>query len=224
MWALSFANSKHDGGDGNVLAPNGIPVDGTTAKRSIAMKELDRGTRGNAERQQAVPARNFRMAQKEDAAQILSLYQNAKKEPLCAWDDSYPSTRDIEQDLRSGNLYVMTVGRKIIGAISVAPENEMDSFDGWSCKNGKEIARVVVAGDYRGQGIALEMVWHVERILRESGCGAIHLAVAKSNIPAYKTYVKAGLTVAGEADLYGDRHILMEKSLCQEGLKMRDML
>ena len=158
-------------------------------------------------------SRCFRLAQPEDAAHVLTLYQSARSSAFCVWDDSYPTMTEIAQDLQTRNLYVMSNGSNIIGAISVVPENELDEFDRWSCKDGREIARVVVAKAYQGEGIALEMVQSIGLILRKNGCKAIHLSVVKSNIPAYKTYIKAGFCVVGEAQMYGNDYYLMEKTM-----------
>ena len=156
---------------------------------------------------------NFKMATQDDAAQVLSLYERAKSDALCVWNDSYPSMTEIEHDLETKNLYVMTDGSKVIGAISVVPENELDGFDCWSCKDGKEIARVVIDKTCQGRGLSSEMVQSIVPILRKNGCKAIHLSVVKTNIPAYQTYVKAGFAVVGEAQMYGNDYYLMEKAI-----------
>lgn len=77
----------------------------------------------------------------------------------------------------------------------------------------REIARVVVDTRFQGKGIACEMVKQVENILKEKGCTAIHLLVACKNIPAYKTYLKAGFEVMGECDMYGNHFYACEKPL-----------
>ena len=156
---------------------------------------------------------NFRLAQWDDAERVLLLYQSAKGSAFCVWNDSYPSMAEIEHDLETGNLYVMTDGGKVIGAISIVPENELDGFDCWSCKDGKEIARVVIDKDYQGNGLSFEMVQNIVSILRKNGCKAIHLSVAKTNVPAYKTYIKAGFAVVGEAQMYGNDYYFMEKAI-----------
>ena len=155
----------------------------------------------------------FRIAHHRDAERILSLYQRAKGEEFCVWNDNYPTIMEIDHDLETKNLYVLTDDGKVIGAISVVPENELDDFDCWACKGGKEIARVVVDRAYRGRGLSFEMVKSIEAILEKSGCEAIHLSVVKSNIPAYKTYIKAGFVTVGEAQMYGNDYYLMEKAL-----------
>ena len=162
------------------------------------------------------PNDSFRPAASEDAEPVLCLYQSAQKGEFCVWNDNYPSIHEIAHDLETKNLYVMTAHSKIIGAISVVPENELDGFDCWSCKDGKEIARVVIDKAYQGQGLSFEMVQSIASILRKNGCRAIHLSVVKSNIPAYKTYLKAGFSVVGEAQMYGNDYYLMEKVISHE--------
>lgn len=156
---------------------------------------------------------NFRMATQEDTAQVLSLYESAKSGVFCVWNESYPSIAEIAHDLETKNLFVMTDGSKTIGAISVVPENELDDFACWSCKDSKEIARVVIDKAYQGHGLSYEMVQNIAAILRKNGCKAIHLSVAKTNIPAYKTYIKAGFAVVGEAQMYGNDYYLMERAI-----------
>ena len=107
----------------------------------------------------------------------------------------------------------MTFDNKVIGSISIVPENEMDELDCWKNNNSKEIARVVVDKLYQGNGISLKMVNYIEEILKERGYKSIHLSVEKNNIPAYKTYVKAGFVLIGDADMYGNSYFLMEKNI-----------
>ena len=153
----------------------------------------------------------FRIAEWGDAEQVLSLYRAAKGGEFCVWNENYPTSLEIEQDLSTGNLYVMTLGNRIIGAISIVPENELDHLRCWSYKDGKEIARVVIDKAYQGRGLSFKMVQRVESILREKGHMSIRLSVVKSNIPAYKTYTKAGFAVVGEAQMYGNDYYLMDK-------------
>ena len=164
----------------------------------------------------------FRSAQKEDEEKIESLYQSVKGGRFCVWNEFYPSITEVLHDLETQNLYVMTCGGQIIGAISIVPENELESFECWSNKNGREIARVVVDVAFQGRGLSFEMVRYIEEVLRQKGCEAIHLSVAKSNIPAYKTYLKAGFVTVGDADMYGNSYYLMEKAINNNRLNQLD--
>ncbi len=156
---------------------------------------------------------DIKIARPDDAEAVLSLYQSAKGGEFCAWSDSYPDMLEIEHDLETWNLYVMTQDSKIIGAVSVVPENELDVLDCWSCKDSREIARVVISREYRGKGLSFELVRFIESILYKDACRALHLSVAKINIPAYKTYIKAGFVTVGEVKMFGNSYYLMEKLL-----------
>lgn len=151
-----------------------------------------------------------------DISDILDLYQNAKNQELCVWNEYYPTITEIEHDLETNNLYVMSYNEEIVGAISIVPENEMDYFECWSCTNSKEIARVVVAKEFQGQKISYKMIQYIESILSQQEIQSIHLAVAKINIPAYKTYTNLGFKIVSEADMYGNNYYLMEKKLNKE--------
>ncbi len=108
-------------------------------------------------------------------------------------------------------------GERIVGAISVVPENELDGFN-WSVKSdARELARVVVAPELRGRRLGGFMVESLLPILAESGVTAIHLSAAKANLPACKTYERLGFTRVGEASLYGRMYYLYEYPLPRKG-------
>ncbi len=158
---------------------------------------------------------DIRKATKSDADTVFALYRSAIGSEFSVWNEEYPGRFEIEQDLAADSLYVLTEGDAIIGAASVVPENELDDFSCWNCKDGlhKEIGRIVIAADHRGKGLAFVIVQGMVEILRQKGYRSVRLSVAKTNIPAYKTYIKAGFTPVGEAELYGGNYFLMEKKI-----------
>ena len=102
--------------------------------------------------------------------------------------------------------------QEIIGAISVAPENEFDNFDCWTVKeNVHEFARVVIKRDHQHKGLSVHLVEGIIRELQKQGTAAIHIAVVKENIPAQKLYRKMGFDFCGEADMFGHSFYLCEK-------------
>ncbi len=154
-------------------------------------------------------------ASQNDAEQILALYKSVIGTEFCVWNESYPTQKEIEQDLKTDNLFILKKDSRVIGAISVETINDMDSFTCWDCNDGTqvEIARVVIAKDFWGQGLAEILINDLAEILIKRGCNSIHLAVAKSNLPAYKTYQKTGFILKGEADIYNGNCYIMEKIL-----------
>ncbi len=153
----------------------------------------------------------FKMARECDAAAVLALYKSVLGEPFCVWNDEYPTEAEIAGDLETGGLYLLCEGGEIVGALSLVPENEMDEQEAWQIKKGaREIARVVVSKQHRGRGLARKMVESIKPVLRESGVPAIHLSVAKSNLPAAASYRAAGFATVGEAHMWGNDYYLME--------------
>ena len=155
----------------------------------------------------------FRIANSDDLPQIASLYRAAIGTPGCTWNESYPGNFELEHDFASGNLYVMSEGETVIGAVSVVSPNELDDAYTWEVQNAKEIARVVISQDYKGRSLAVQMLSQLfEKIKRES-CDAIHLSVACCNAAAIKTYQRLGFAFLAQAHLYGHQFYLCEKIL-----------
>lgn len=150
-----------------------------------------------------------------DADQVLSLYQSVIGSEFCTWNKEYPGIHEIRDDYESGNLFVIRRDKEIIGAISIVPDNELDDLEFWTVKTGKiaEIARVAVAPEQQGRGLALKMVNEIEGILKDRGYRAAHLLAAVVNIPACHTYRKTGYNLLGECDMFGHRFYAFEKEL-----------
>jgi ribosomal protein S18 acetylase RimI-like enzyme len=150
-----------------------------------------------------------------DADKLLALYQSVIGRAFCTWNEYYPGMPQIKDDVENNNLFVLRNDADIIGAISIVPENELNDLDFWIMKDGKiaEIARVAVAPEYQGKGLALKMVSETEKVLNSRGYRAVHLLAALSNIPACHTYRKAGYQLLGECDMFGHRYCAFEKEL-----------
>ena len=158
----------------------------------------------------------FRPATEADLAGVLALYEGAKQEPFSVWNEDYPTAADATHDLETDNLYVLEEDGRVIGTLSVCPENEMDGFAHLFTHNApsvREIARIAVAADRHGRGYAALMVEHICKILAARGVPALRISVAKGNLPARRTYPRVGFSEAGEAWMYGGDYVLMEKAL-----------
>lgn len=155
----------------------------------------------------------FRSAIGDDLTQIAILYRTAMGTPGCTWNENYPGFFELEHDFTSGNLYVLSEGETVIGAVSVVSPNELDDAYAWEIQNAKEIARVVISQDHKGCGLAIQMLSHLFENLHQEGFAAIHLSVACCNNAAIKTYQRLGFSFLSQADLYGNRFYLCEKKL-----------
>ncbi len=159
---------------------------------------------------------NFRQANEPELTAVSALYDTARAEPYSVWNEAYPVLDDALHDFETGNLYVLTDAcDRVIGALSVVPENETDDLSCWQItgEGVREIARVVIAPDCHGHGYARLMMESICTILRARGERAVHISVAEENLPAMKTYPRTGFLPVGEADLFGGHYVLMEKDL-----------
>ncbi len=158
----------------------------------------------------------FRLARPEELDTVVALWAQARHEPHSAWTDEYPAAEDAYRDLATDNLYVlMEEGRGIIGTLSVCPENELDDLPCFSDAPAgvRELARVAVAADRHGYGYACTMVTLICDLLARRGVPAVHISVARDNLPARRSYPRVGFSEVGEAFLFGGEYILMGKSL-----------
>lgn len=149
----------------------------------------------------------FQKAQGTDLEAVFQLYKSVIGTPFCVWDDEYPGWQDIDEDYRNDNLFVMKEDDKLLGAISIITNNELDALDFWKEPNAKEFARVVVAPNCQGRGIAAQMVAGVFRELRNRNIPAVHLLVAKANLPAQQLYRKCGFAFLGTCFMFGHDYI-----------------
>ena len=156
----------------------------------------------------------LRPATEDELAEIAGLYAQAASLPDCTWDEDYPTLADARRDFLSGGLYVYTLCGRIIGAASVIAENEYNALPFWKEKSSaREIARVVIAPPFRGNGYAAKMLAALCSVLKEQSASAVHLLAAKSNPAAVKTYEKLGFSFLGEHFCYGIHFFVCEKKL-----------
>ena len=156
----------------------------------------------------------FRKARKDEAGAVSALYGAVVGTPFCTWDDTYPGETEIREDLACGTLYVLEDENELIGAVSIVPRNEIGYFDCWKTKeNAREFARVVLRPDRQHNGLSVCLVEGVLKELEKQRAAAVHIAVAKENIPAQRLYRKMGFDFCGEADMWGHSFFLCEKTL-----------
>ncbi len=157
----------------------------------------------------------FRAAREDDLPAVTALYEAAKREPFSVWNDDYPTEADAIHDFETENLYVLAEDGRVVGTLSVCPENETDGLTCFTVNSPdvREIARIAVASHRHGRGYAGLMVRRICEMLALHGVPAVRISVAKGNLPARRTYSRVGFCDVGEAHLYGGEYVLMEKTL-----------
>lgn len=77
---------------------------------------------------------------------------------------------------------------------SVGLVNCFESFSTFACQSLVNIHDVVVDIDFRGRGIAKQMLVLVEQIAHERGCCKLTLEVLQGNLPAQEAYRRFGFS------------------------------
>lgn len=145
-----------------------------------------------------------------DAPAVLALYDSVKGRPGCLWDEDYPRPDNVEYDLAHDGLYLLKEGGALVGAASVVYEAQLDEFTFWTPTDlpTVELARIAIAPDRQGQGLAKTMLRQV--FARLDGVGAVRLLAGPGNPAAWKTYSALGFRRVGQCFKYGHDYLAME--------------
>ena len=155
------------------------------------------------------------LATENDREQILELYQKQKGKEYCPWDEHYPSDETISFDLSRDSLFVMKENNKVIAAISIDLDEDVNNLDCWN-RNlfpGGELSRVAVDPSVQSRGIGRTMMDHGLGGLKERGYKSTHFLVNKHNVKAIKCYASFGFDVVGECFMYDQDFLCYEKAL-----------
>ena len=159
----------------------------------------------------------FRKAKREEAEEILQLYQSLIGTEYCVWTENYPTEREVEFDLSRDALFCLreTPSGRLMGTISIDDDPEVEALSCWSedLTPVAELSRLGVAAEYQNRGIARILLREAMAELKSQGYKAAHILVAKDNVKALRSYEKLHFTTAGECELFGHSYWCYEKEL-----------
>ena len=98
------------------------------------------------------------------------------------------------------------------GDQAVAFANCFESFSTFACRKIVNIHDIAVLPEYRGRGISLKLLEHIEAIALERGCCKLTLEVLEGNEIARNAYRKFGFA-SYELDPKTGRALFLEKKL-----------
>ncbi|MCR5291408.1 MAG: GNAT family N-acetyltransferase [Eubacterium sp.] len=155
------------------------------------------------------------MATEEDRAELMKLYKIQIGKEFCPWTEDYPSNETIDFDLSRDALFVMKEGGRIIAAVSIEEEEEVDKLKCWNQEllPAGELARLAVLPEKQGQGIAKQMLKFGMKELKKRGSRSIHFLVNKYNEKAIRSYAEFRFDVVGECYLFDEDFLCYEKAL-----------
>jgi ribosomal protein S18 acetylase RimI-like enzyme len=158
---------------------------------------------------------NIVAATPEDKDEILKLYKAQIGREFCPWTDEYPSIETMDFDLSRDSLFIMKDEGKIVAAVSIDKDEEVENLSCWSKSlvPGGELSRLAVLPEYQNKGIARQMLLHGMKTLKERGFKSIHFLVNRYNEKALRSYAVFGFNKVGECHMYEQDFFCYEKEL-----------
>lgn len=154
----------------------------------------------------------IRKANKTDLDNIMKMYKSCIKGMLengiDQWDDAYPNTEIISQDLNVGTYYVAEMDETIIGGINI-DNNQDDTYLhlDWEDKSDSFLVvhRLGVKEEFWNKKIGKNMMLFSEKLVIEKGLKSIRLDTYSGNPKAMEFYRRLGYSELGTIDLKPDK-------------------
>ena len=161
----------------------------------------------------------IRKANKTDLENIMKMYKSCVKGMLengiDQWDDTYPNTEIISEDLNVGTYYVAEIDETIIGGVNI-DRNQDDTYLtlDWEDKSDSFLVvhRLGVKEELWNKKIGKDLMLFTENLVIEKGLKSIRIDTYSGNPKAMEFYRRLGYTEIGTIDLKPDK----EKYYCFE--------
>lgn len=133
----------------------------------------------------------IRKALAADLEEITSLAkivrENMLKSGLNQWLGDYPAYNDFYRDFKNDALYIKVIEDKIIGSISILPENDPAYLEvSWQSDKALVVHRVLVEPSLQGKGIGQELINHSFSLAKEKGYEAVKIDTHPDNLKMQK--------------------------------------
>lgn len=163
---------------------------------------------------------SFRFANKEDLPVLFDLYKRGiegmQKAGIDQWDNEYPNTQTITDDVENCDLHLCICDGEIAAAFALNREVEEEyKTASWEKPKAHFIAmhRLCVSPGLERRGIGRACMLEIERFAKENGFDAIRLDTFSKNTKALPMYESLGFKAVGEAFWSKGRFIIFEKNL-----------
>ena len=150
----------------------------------------------------------IRKATRADLNGIMRMYNSCVKGMLengiDQWDDTYPNTEIISEDLNVGTYYVAEMDGTIIGGINI-DKNQDDPYLAldWEDKSDSFLVvhRLGVKEEFWNKKIGKDLMLFTEKLVIEKGLKSIRLDTYSGNPKAMEFYRRLGYSELGTIDL-----------------------
>jgi GNAT superfamily N-acetyltransferase len=150
----------------------------------------------------------IRKANKIDLDNIMKMYKSCVKGMLengiDQWDDTYPNTEIISEDLNVGTYYVAEIDGTIIGGVNIDQNQDSTYLEiNWKDKSDSFLIvhRLGVKEEFWNKKIGKKLMLFTENLAKERGLKSIRLDTYSGNPKAMAFYTKLGYTELGAINL-----------------------
>jgi GNAT superfamily N-acetyltransferase len=160
----------------------------------------------------------IRKASKDEEAAIMSLYRKAaekgRADGSSTWDDEYPNSEILAEDLRLERLYVLEEEGRLVSAITIeeGEDPEIERLP-WTNRKSCFLVRLCVSPERQSRGVGEKMMRAVSECARKAGFESTHHLAATENVAANRLYGKMGYCNLGSVHLYGRDYAIYEMIL-----------
>lgn len=162
----------------------------------------------------------FRKATQSDYNHIVEIYQSAilhlDSMGIHQWDEAYPSTAIIEDDIQNQEMYVGLIDGEIVTAFTLNSKYDEEYIKGnWQYSNFpfSVLHRFCVSPQYQNKGVGTQTMAFIENTLKSENFQSIRLDAFSLNPFSLRLYEKFGFTKVGEVTFSKGLFYLFEKKL-----------
>ena len=154
----------------------------------------------------------IRKAEISDLANIMLMYKSCVagmiETGIDQWDESYPNTEVIMEDLIAQSYFVALENGVIIGGINIDQNQDKTYLEiDWEDTSDSFLVvhRLGVKEEFWSKKIGKELMLFTENLLKERGLKSIRLDTYSGNPKAMEFYRRLGYTELGTIDLKPDK-------------------
>ncbi len=148
----------------------------------------------------------LRKAKEHDAAGIMKIIEQAqtdlKESGINQWQNGYPNTEVILNDIFHKNSYVLIDGDRLIGTAAISFDGEETYntiYEGNWSSTGRYavIHRIAIDREYKGKGFSSVIIQNAEAMCNEKEVRSIRVDTHRDNISMQKMLLKNGFKYCG---------------------------
>lgn len=162
----------------------------------------------------------IRKAGLSDLDEIIEIYKNViitmEKNNIHQWDEIYPNSSILKEDILNDEMYVGVVDSIIVSAVVLNSEFDEEYKNGrcqYNNKNFGIVHRLCVNPLYQNKKIGNKTMLMIEELLRNKGVESIRLDAFSENPYALKMYKKLGYKKVGEVTWRKGLFYLFQKKI-----------